>query len=96
MVSLMENIVYGTNVEYVYTMCEGRRIIRYGLYLLCGIMGILILKYGLQGVGYLPLFLLPFIVKNGQKLGLVMAMAAMLSTLYFSVCGLLLRKKGIR
>ncbi|UCD79030.1 MAG: hypothetical protein JSW26_27115 [Desulfobacterales bacterium] len=96
MMSLVENIVYGTNVEYVYTMCEGRKIVRCGLYFLCGLTGISILQFGLQGVGYLPVFLLPFIVENGQRLVLAMAAVAILSTLYFSVCSLLLRKKGVR
>ena len=96
LMSLMENIIYGTNVEYVYTMSEGRRVVRYGLYFLCGFVGLFILKLGLMGVGYLPLFVLPFIVENGQKLGLAMIMVAMLSTLYFAVCGLLMRKKGVQ
>ena len=96
LMSLMENIIYGTNVEYVYTMSEGRRVVRYGLYFLCGIVGIFILKLGLMGVGYLPLFILPFIVENGQKLGLAMTMVAMLSALYFAVCGLLMRKKDVQ
>jgi hypothetical protein len=96
LVSLVENIVYGTNVEYVYTMSEGKRIVRFGLYILCGLVGIFILQFGLRGVGYLPLFILPFIVENGHKLALAMTIIVMLSTLYFSLCGLLLRKKGVR
>jgi hypothetical protein len=94
LISLMENIVYGTNVEYVYTMSEGRRVVRYGLYFLCGIVGIFILKLGLVGVGYLPLFLLPFILENGRILGIAIILVAILSTLYFSVCGMLMRKKA--
>jgi hypothetical protein len=96
LMSLMENIVYGTNVEYVYTMSDGHRVVRYGLYFLCGMVGIFIFKLGLTGVGYLPLFILPFIVENGLKLGLAMILAAMLSTVYFVVCGLLIRKKGVQ
>jgi hypothetical protein len=95
LMSLVENIVYGTNVEYVYTMSAGSRIIRYGLCLLCGIGGIFILQFGLKGVGYLPLFILPFIVENGQKLAIAMAVVVMLSTLYFVVCGVMLRRKGV-
>jgi len=94
--NLMENILYGTNVEYVYTMSEGRKLVRYGLYLFCGIIGIFILKLGLMGVGYLPLFLLPFIVENGKNLGLAMLLAAMLSTLYFALFGLLGGKKDVQ
>jgi hypothetical protein len=96
LVSLVENIAYGTNVEYVYAMSAGNRIIRYGLYLLCGIAGIFILQFGLNGVGYLPLFILPFLVENGQSLGIAMAMVAFGSAIYFVLCSVLAKKSGLR
>jgi hypothetical protein len=82
---LFENIFYGTNVESIYTITGADKLARIGLYILCGLIGLYIMKFGVHGVGYLPVFLVPFLVENGMMLGFGILGTIVLSGIFFSV-----------
>lgn len=82
---LFENIIYGTNVESIYTITGSNKFARFGLYALCGLIGLFIMKFSLHSVGYLPVFLVPFLVENGMMLGFGILATIVLTAAFFSV-----------
>jgi hypothetical protein len=89
---LLENIFYGTNVESVYTITGRYRIGRIGLYALCGLIGLFIMKFSIHGIGYLPVFVVPFIVGNSMMLGFGILGTVVMTGIFFSV--VLLVRRG--
>ena len=90
--TLFETVMYGTNVEYVYTFTDRKTAAKIGLYILCGVTGLFICKLNLEAVGYLPVFLVPFIVQNGGMLAIVIIAAILVSSLYFSIVSVTIKK----
>ena len=89
---LGETILYGTNVEYVYTFTGKSWGAKICLWILCGAAGLCICRFKLSGVGYLPVFLVPLLVQNGKLLAVLIAAVSVSTGVYFSILSYVKKK----